>query len=76
MQRMRPRRLAVWLLTIALMTLALSACSQDCPSCNELRAAPEVNVLAFKLCVSQVPNPTVSEAGCGDVDVQYVVVDR
>jgi len=69
-------RFGGWLLGVALMGLTLSGCSSDCPSCTEVRNAPELNLLAFQLCVSQVPNPDLSEGACGDVDGTYVVVSR
>ena len=58
------------------LALVLSACSSDCPACTSIRTpdADPVQNLAFDLCVSQVPEPTEDELGCGSVSVEFVLV--
>ena len=58
---------------------SLLASGRACVSCSSLGGVDEVppagpSSLSFQLCVSQLPDPEVGEWGCGDVDVQYVVV--
>jgi hypothetical protein len=66
-------RLRVRWLIVLLAIIGLGGCLQDCPSCSSLREdGPKV--LSFQLCVSQLPDPEASERGCGDVEVEYVIV--
>jgi hypothetical protein len=77
---MRLLRLAA---VVTLLILVLAACAGrggDCVACSDLRdtdggLSGSVSSLGFQLCVSQVPDPEVTERGCGAVDVQYVVVE-
>jgi hypothetical protein len=75
--RERVKRLR-WLFVIAVLVLTLAGCRADCVECSSLRPDPSPPVapssLGFQLCVSQVPDPEVTERGCGAVDVEYVVV--
>jgi hypothetical protein len=78
---MRLLRLAVVTTLLALVLAACAGRGGDCVSCNSLRDTDEglagsVSSLGFQLCVSQVPDPEVTERGCGAVDVQYVVVEN
>ena len=67
-----------WLFVVAVLVLTLAGCARDCVDCGSLRGDPPVapSSLGFQLCVSQIPDPEVTERGCGAVDVQYVVVQR
>ena len=61
------------LLAITLATAALlSACSNDCPSCTDIRQ-PATLDYTFTLCISEVPTfDGPNDDGCGAVAVEYI----
>lgn len=67
---MTMRRILPTTLLTALLVLALSACSNDCPACNTLQP----NTLSIQLCGSEVPDPQADERICTEVtNVTYTL---
>ena len=62
-------------LLLILLVIVLSACSNDCPSCNGLRDDGTLQTIDVQLCGSEVPDPDVSERICTEItNVTYTFV--
>jgi len=73
MRTLTPRSMWTVLLVLAL-TLTLGACSKRPASTGTTSPDASSDVLAFEVCVSNVPNPSIEVRECAPVDLEYVVI--
>lgn len=72
------RRSLIRNLTLAGLLLAIafgaSSCNRDCVACQSFLVGPEVNNVAFELCVSRLPAAETDEERCAAIEVRYVEI--